>query len=193
MKVRSLLVGMTALSLCTAGLVYADPIAKSIRVVVNGTEAPSGGAKALDGLYLSVDLIRDQLRGIVGLDSKKQTVSIYTPNVHMMTKDSDSIFGEVNKGAKISFNVLAQIDSLKTDLAAFKVTLTAPDGGETLIEERKAGQKAFPEKGKEDFWINTPVISYKFADSGNYKVRFHMQPVGDTAMHVVSEKVIVSK
>lgn len=184
---------MSALSLFAASIVYADPIAKNIRVFVNGSEAAGGSAKALDGLYLSVDLVRDQLRGIVGLDSKKQTVSIYTPNVHMMTKDSDSIFGEVNKGAKISFNVLAQIDSLKTDLAGFKVTLTDPDGGETLIEERKAGQKAFPEKGKEDFWINTPVISYKFGSAGNYKVRFYMQPAGDAAMYVVSEKVIVSK
>ncbi|MFB9330222.1 hypothetical protein ACFFSY_30120 [Paenibacillus aurantiacus] len=193
MKRRSLLVAMTALSLLAAGAVYADPIAKNIRVLVNGNEAAGGSAKALDGLYVSIDLIRDQLRGIIGLDGKKQTVSIFTPNVHMMTKDSDSIFGEVNKGEKISFNVLAQIDSLKTDLAAFKVTLTDPDGAETVIEERKAGQKAFPEKGKEDFWINTPVISYKFASGGNYKVRFYMQPAGDTSMYVVSEKVIVSK
>lgn len=97
-------------------------------------------------LYFSKRFIKEWYKGIVTWDNKTKTINVFNPNVHMLTRSIDTIFGEVNQNSRVTFNVFAQIDSLKTDISAFKVTLTDPHGHKTLIEERREGQKDFPEQ-----------------------------------------------
>jgi hypothetical protein len=181
---KSVLISIVALCCFGASIAYGDALTKKIRVFVNGQELFNLGVVVDDKPYLAVDAVAKQYKGITTWDERKQTVSIDTPNVHMITKDGNSIFGGVDKYQKVSFNVFAQIDSLETDIVD-------PYGSETLIEERKAGQSNFPDKGKTNFWINSSEITYKFYVAGNYTVRFYMQPVGDDNSYVVSEKLII--
>jgi hypothetical protein len=188
---KTILVSVVALCCFGASVAYGDVLTKKIRVFMNGQELFNLGVVVDDKPYLAVDAVAKQYKGITAWDEKKQTVSIDTPNVHMITKDGNSIFGGVYKNKKVSFNVFAQIDSLETDISSFKITLVDPYGSETLIEERKAGQGNFPDKGKTNFWINSSEITYKFTVSGDYTVRFYMKPTGDDNSYVVSEKLII--
>ncbi|GIQ62620.1 hypothetical protein PACILC2_11880 [Paenibacillus cisolokensis] len=99
-------------------------------------------------LYFSKRFIKEWYKGIVTWDNKTKTINVFNPNVHMLTRSIDTIFGEVNQNSRVTFNVFAQIDILKTDISAFKVTLTDPHGHETLIEERREGKKIFQIEGK---------------------------------------------
>jgi len=191
---KTVLVSIVALCCFGASVVYGDALTKKIRVYVNRQELFNLGVVIDDKPYLAVDAVNKQYKGITAWDEKKQTISIDTPNVHMITKetkDGGSIFGAVVKNQKVSFNVFAQIDSLETDISSFRITLVDPYGSETLIEERKAGQSNFPDKGKTNFWINSSELTYKFTVTGDYIVRFYMKPAGDDNSYVVSEKLII--
>jgi hypothetical protein len=190
---RKIIISIVALCFISASIVSAESISRQIHVWVDGREAGDSSIMIDDELYFSAQLVKAEFQGIITWDDKQKTVNIYKPNVHMVTKDNDSIFGEVNQNTKVTFNVFAQIDSLKVDIASFRVTILDPDGDETLIEERRVGHKDFPERGKQNFWINSKYVAYNFEHKGDYIIRFWMQPVEEKSMQVVSEKVIVSK
>jgi len=127
------------------------------------------------------------MQALVSWDNGAKRASLYKPNVHMFTLKDNNPFGSVTKG-RTKFQVFAQIDSLKTDISAFKVTIANPYGEETLIDGRDSSDKDFPTKG--DFWFKTKEISYDFSIVGQYMIRFYMTLDGDSA--IVSEKAISS-
>jgi hypothetical protein len=196
MKVRKLILLTLALTLICGSVAYADSISQKLRVWVNKNEEKEvDGASVLVGNkpYISAKLVADKLQAIVLWDDNEKKLTIYKPNVHMLTRKDSVIFGEVNKGSKLKFSIFAQVDSLKVKLSAYKWTISDPYGDETLIETRNSDDKDFPELGDDNFWINSKEISYTFESAGDYTIRFYMKPVGESSFQVVSEKVITSK
>jgi hypothetical protein len=192
MKVRRLIVLTLALSLICGTAAYADTITQRLKIWVNKQEVEDAGVVVDDKTYLSVRAISDHLNAIVTWDDDTKRVSIFKPNVHMFTMRDTLPFGSVPKD-KVNFFVFSQIDSLKTGITAFKVTITDPYGDDTWLDGRNSSDKEFPDNGKDNFSFKTKEISYDFKYSGKYVVRFWMKPAGETAFQVVSEKVISSK
>jgi len=197
MKFRKLLISTLALALLGGTAVYAaDAVVQKMRVVVNKKEVKefNDAVAIVDGKsYLSVEALRQNVDGIFLTDEGTKKVSIYKPNVHMITRKDGNMFTDVPKGYKVKFNVFSQIDSLKVDISAFKVTIDDPYGESTWIDGRSAIDKDFPEVGKENFYFLTSDITYSFDSAGKYVIRFWMKPDGESSYQVVSEKVINSK
>ncbi|KIL36206.1 hypothetical protein SD71_09670 [Cohnella kolymensis] len=192
MKLRRLIVLTLALTLLCGTAAYAESITQRLNIWVNKQAMEDAGVVVDDKTYLSVRAIADKLNVIVTWDEDSKRVSIFKPNVHMLTMQDTVPFGGVTKD-KYKFFVFTQIDSLKTDISAFKVTITDPYGDDTWLDGRNSNDKDFPDRGKDNFSFKTKEISYDFKYSGKYVVRFWMKPQGDTAFQVVSEKVITSK
>ena len=191
MKVRKLLVMVTALTLLFGTAAFAESVTQNIRIELNKDEIKDGGLLVDNKAYVGVGALSKAMQAIVSWDNGAKRASIYKPNVHMFTMLGDKPFGSITKGHTAKFNVFAQIDSLKTDISAFKVTITDPYGEETLIDGRNSSDKDFPTRG--DFWFKTKDISYDFKAAGPYTIRFYMAlSSGDTSLQVVSEKSIAS-
>jgi len=189
MKVRKLLVMVVVLTLVFGTAAFAESITQSIRVELNKKEL-DGGLLVDNKAYVGVGALSRAMQALVSWDNDAKRASIYKPNVHMFTMKGDNPFGSVTKG-RTKFNVFAQIDSLKTDITAFKVTITDPYGEETLIDGRDSSDKDFPTRS--DFWFKTKDISYDFNAAGPYTIRFYMAlSSGDGSLQVVSEKSIAS-
>ncbi|WEK52910.1 MAG: copper amine oxidase [Candidatus Cohnella colombiensis] len=194
MKFRKMLLLVLTFTLLSGTVAYAaDSIGQKIRIWINKKEVDSTSILVDKQLYISSDLIGDKLQGILLWDEKDKKINIYRPNVHMLSRNGSTIFGEVNKGSKFKFNIFAQVDSLKVDLSAFKLTITEPYGEETLIEARTTDDSNFPDKGKDNFWITTRDILYSFDSAGVYTIKFWMRPSGETTYQLVSEKAIMSR
>jgi hypothetical protein len=192
MKVRKLILLTLALTLICGSVAYADSISQKLRVWVNKQEADDTGI-VVDGKgYISVKSVSDKLQAILTWDDSSKKVTIYKPNVHMFTMQDGVLFGNVPSG-KYQFNIFTQIDNLKVDISAFKVTIADPYGEETWVDGRIEDDKEFPDRGNDNFWFKTKEISYNFSSKGKYTIRFWMKPVGETSFQVVSEKVITSK
>ncbi|MFC5467219.1 copper amine oxidase [Cohnella suwonensis] len=190
MKVRKLVLLTLAFSLIWGSVAYADTATQKLRLWINKKSESTGVVSIDNKTYVSTEAISERLQGIVINDDNK--VDIYKPNVHMLTSYRDgTIFGDVPKDKKLKFNTFIQVDSLKVDINALKLTIADPYDEETLIESRKLGDSDFPDK--EAFWITMKDISYSFDSAGPYKIRFWVKPVGETSYQVVSEKVINSK
>ena len=191
MKVRKLLVMIVVLTLVFGTAAFAESITQNIKIELNKEELKGGGLLVDNKAYIGVGVLSRAMQAVVSWDNDAKRASIYKPNVHMFTMLGDKPFGSVTKGRTTKFNVFAQIDSLKTDISAFKVTITDPYGEETLIDGRESSDKDFPTKY--DFWFKTKDISYDFNYAGAYTIRFYMAlSSGDTSMQVVSEKSIAS-
>jgi hypothetical protein len=195
MKVRKIILLTLIFSLICGSAVFADSITQKLRVLVNKKEVESASVLVDNNPYISAKLVADKLQAILLWDETNKKVTIYKPNVHMLTKNNNDIFSVVNKDKdqKVSFNVFTQVDSLKVDISAFKWTIVDPYQEETLIEMRSSDDKDFPESGKDNFNLNSKYISYTFDSAGTYMIRFYMKPVGESSFQVVSEKVITSK
>ncbi|MBW5444735.1 copper amine oxidase [Cohnella sp. CFH 77786] len=191
MKVRKIVILTAALTLAFGSAVFADTVTQKLKVFIDRKEASDAGIMVDNKAYLAVGAFAKSLQAMVSWDNDEKKVTIFKPNVHMITMKDNATFGSVTSG-RTQFLVFAQIDSLKTDISAFKVTITDPYGDETLIDGRDSGDKDFP-SGKEDFWFKTKEISYDFTSKGQYLIRFWMKMNGDSSMQVVSEKVIASK
>lgn len=192
MKARRIIMLTLALTLLCGTVAYADTISQRIKIWVDKQELDETAIVVDDTTYLPMRSIADRLNAIVTWDDSNKRVAIYKPNVHMFTMKDTLPFGSVPKD-KIQFFVFSQIDSLKTDISAFKVTIADPYGDETWLDGRNSTDKEFPDPGKDNFSFKTKEISYDFKYSGKYVVRFWMKPVGESAFHLVSEKVITSK
>ncbi len=194
MKFRKLLISTLAIALLGGTAVYAaDAVIQKMRVVVNKKEVDDAGLLVDGKSYVSVKALSEKVDGIFLWDEGAKKVSIYKPNVHMITRKDGNMFTDVPKGYKVKFNVFSQIDSLKVDISAFKVTIDDPYGESTWIDGRSANDKDFPEVGKENFYFLTSDITYSFDSAGKYVIRFWMKPDGESNYQVVSEKVINSK
>lgn len=175
-------------------VVYAaDAVVGKLRVWVNNKEVDDAGLLVDGKTYLSIKALNERLDGIFLWDDSAKRVNIYKPNVHMLTRKDGNIFSDVPKGAKVKFDVFSQIDSLKVDISAFKVTIDDPYGDSTWIDGRTSSDKDFPEVGKENFYFLTDDFTYTFDSTGRYVIRFWMRPAGESGYQVVSEKVINSK
>jgi hypothetical protein len=193
MKVRNLILLTLAFTLVCGSVAYADSVAQKLRVwVVNNKKVEVAGAIVADNkTFISSEIVSDKLQAI--LLKEEKNVVIYKPNVHMLTSYRDgTIFGDAPLNKKFKFNTFIQVDSLKVDISALKLTIADPYGDETLIEARNTGDSDFPDS-KDNFWMTIKDISYNFESAGPYTVRFWMKPVGESSFQVVSEKVISSK
>lgn len=191
MKVRKLVLLTLALTLICGSVAYADTLTQKFRVWVNKKEVDS--SIVVDNkTYISSKIVSDKLQGILLWDDADKEITIFKPNVHMLTSRDNSIFGNVDKKQKFKFNTFIQVDSLKVDISSLKLTIADPYGDETLIESRSTGDSDFPD-GKDSFWITMKDISYDFDSVGTYTLRLWMKPAGETSFQVVSEKTIASK
>ena len=193
MKVRKLIVLVTTLTLLCGSVAYADSVSQKLRVLINNKkseEVADGGIVVDNKFYIASQVVSDRLQAIVVREDGK--ASVYKPNVHMVTNVGPKIFAGVNKNDKIKFNTFIQVDSLKLDISALKLTIADPYGDEVLIEQRKSGDGNFPD-GKSDFWITVEDISYTFDKAGAYTLRFSVRPAGESSFKVISEKTITSQ
>ncbi len=194
MNVRKIMIATLIVAMLGGTVAYAaDAVVNKVRVWVNKKEVDEG-ALLVDGkTYLSIKALNEKIDGIFLWDESAKRANIYKPNVHMLTRKDGNIFGEVPKGAKVKFDVFSQIDSLKVDISAFKVTIDDPYGDSKWIDGRSSTDKDFPDIGKESFNFLTDDFTYTFDSTGRYVIRFWMRPAGESSYQVVSEKVINSK
>jgi hypothetical protein len=192
MKVRKLILLTLIFTLICGSTVYADSVTQKLLVWFNNKEVDDAGVIVDGKTYLSVRSVTDKLQALLSWDDTNKKVTIYKPNVHMLTSSDNKIFGDVKQKDKFKFNLFVQVDSLKVNISALKLTIADPYGDETLIETRKSGDSDFPD-GKDNFWITMKDISYNFDSVGPYTLRFWMKQAGESAFQVVSEKVIASK
>ncbi|RED86227.1 MULTISPECIES: hypothetical protein [Cohnella] len=194
MRVRRLIVLVTTLTLLCGSVAYADSVSQKLRILINNKkseEVADGGIVVDNKVYISSQVVSDKLQAIVVKEDGKAI--IYKPNVHMVTSAGPKIFAGVNKGDKFKFTTFIQVDTLKPDINALKLTIADPYGDETLIEQRKSGDANFPADGKSDFWITVEDISYNFDKAGAYTLRFSVKPTGESSFKVISEKTINSQ
>ncbi|AZN40584.1 stalk domain-containing protein [Paenibacillus albus] len=186
MKFRKLLLLTLVLSLWGGTMLFADATSQRVRVILNGSELDDSGIFTDGKSYLSIRQIANNLQSIVLWDDSSKKVTIYKPNVHMFLFQDTKIFGNVNKGDKLSFKVFAQIDDLKTEISAVKVTIANPSGNESLIQSNNVSID------KDNFWYRTDDYDYKFDSTGKYTINFYMKVAGMDDWKLVSEKTITS-
>jgi hypothetical protein len=186
-----MLILTAVLTLVFGTAAFAETVTQNIRVEFNKREIADGGLLVDNKTYLAAGTLARAMQALVFWDNDAKKVTINKPNVHMFTMKDNATFGSVLTG-RTKFLVFAQIDSLYTDISAFKVTITNPYGEEMFIDGRNSADRDFPTK-KQDFWFKTREISYDFAHVGPYTIRFWMQTGEDSPMQVVAEKVISSK
>jgi len=105
----------------------------------------------------------------------------------MFLFQDNNIFGNVNKGNRYTFKVFAQIDNLKTEVAAVKVSIYDPSGTEKVIQSQNVSVN------KDNFWYRTDDIKYNFDASGKYAVRFFLKVNANDEWKLVSEKIITAQ
>jgi len=194
MKVRKLLVMVVALTFVFGTAVFAESISQGIKIELNKKDL-DGGLLVDNKAYIGVGALSSALQALVSWDNDAKKAVINKPNVHMFVMNGSNSFGIIDKGTRLKFQVYAQIDSLYTDITAFKITITTPYGDETLIDGRNSSDDDFKKiiVGKDNFiFTTTKDFSYQFSYAGPYTIRFWMQPSGASQMQVVSEKVISS-
>jgi hypothetical protein len=192
MKVRKIILLTLAFTLICGSAVYADTITQKLRVWVNKKDYDSSSVIVDNKSYISSKIVTDKLQTILLWDEDNKKVTIFKPNVHMLTSSDNNIFGVVKQKEKIKFNTFVQVDTLKVDISSLKLTIMDPYGDEKLVEVRNAGDSDFPD-GKDNFWITIKDISYNFDSVGTYTLRFWVKPAGETSYQVISEKLIFCK
>jgi len=187
MKFRRLLILLLVMSLWGGTMMFADSAAQKVRVIVNGEELDDAGLISDGKTYLAVRQLASTLQSLVIWDEASKKVTVYKPNVHMFLFQDNNIFGNVNKGNRYTFKVFAQIDNLKTDVAAVKVSIYDPSGTEKVIQSQNVSVN------KDNFWYRTDDIKYNFDASGKYAVRFFLKVNANDEWKLVSEKIITAQ
>lgn len=194
MKLRKIMIATVIIALLGGTAAYAaDSGLQKLRVWINKKETDDAGVLVDGKPYISLKAASEKLDGIFVYDDSTNRASVYKPNVNMFTFRSNDMFSYVPKGSKVKFNVFSQIDSLKIDISAFKVTIDDPYGDSTWIDGRDSADKEFSDVVKEDFTFGTREITYTFESTGRYVIRFWMKPAGEGSFQAVAEKVINSK
>lgn len=187
MRFRKIAIMLTLLSLWGGTMIFADAASQKVRVVINSIEQDEGGL-LLDGkTYLPLRQVAEALGAVVRWDDDNKRAVIYKPNVHMfLYNEKNSTFGGVDKGYQGKIKVFSQIDNVKTELSAVKITIEDPYGKERFIQSESI------KKYNDSFWFVTDPFDYKFEASGKYKVRFYIQLSGSEEWVPVSEKLVTS-
>lgn len=178
---------LTLLSLWGGTMIFADAASQKVRVVINSIEQDDGGLLLEGKTYLPLRQVAETLGAIVRWDDSNKRAMIYKPNVHMfLYNEKNSTFGGVDRGYQGKIKVFSQIDNVKTELSAVKVTIEDPFGKERFIQSESI------KKHNDSFWFVTEPFDYKFEAAGKYKVRFYVQLSGSDEWVAVSEKMVTS-
>ncbi|MBD2870077.1 stalk domain-containing protein [Paenibacillus arenilitoris] len=186
MKFRKVVLLLMLLSLWGGTMLFADAATQKVRVFINGIEQDDGGLVSESRTYLPLRQIATSLQAIVEWDNQAKRATVYKPNVHMFLFRNNTVFGNVTKGYQGNFKVFAQIDNLKTDITAVKVSIFDPAGKEKVIQTGNVSPT------NDNFWYATEDIEYKFESSGKYPIRFFVKLKGSDEWTPVSEKIISS-
>ncbi|OBZ16732.1 MULTISPECIES: stalk domain-containing protein [Bacillales] len=187
MKLRKVAILLLLLSLWGGTMLFADSATQKVRVIINGNEQDDGGLVADSKTYLPLRQLATSMQAIVEWDNQSKRATVYKPNVHMFLFQNNAVFGNVSKGYQAKFKVFAQIDNLKTDIVAVKVSIFDPYGKEKVIQTESVSTS------KDNFWYATDEIDYKFEASGKYPIRFFLKLKGSDEWTPVSEKLISSQ
>jgi hypothetical protein len=134
------------------------------------------------------------LNSFIKWDDGSQTANIYRPNVNMIVSQEldekkgtvtsiSKPFFKVGLGYNIRFFVFVQMDSLKTTVDGFKISVLDPSGNE--LDSRVSSESIY------DYLWSNAAFNIKFSEAGNYTVRFALKVDGDFV--TVGEKQIVSE
>ncbi|GIO85184.1 hypothetical protein J25TS5_21160 [Paenibacillus faecis] len=184
MKWRRVAVLVVAFSLMGGSMLFADSATQKVKLFLDGQEIQDGGYIVDGKTYVPVR----ELEGLVEYDEATKTVKYYKPNVHMFLFTGDTVIGNINikKTGKLKFNVFAQIDGLRTDISAVRVSITAPDGESKVIQSDEIKEQ------RDNFWFRTNDYTYDFKSEGKYIIGFYMKPVGGDYT-LVSEKTVIAE
>lgn len=186
MKFRKVVILLVLLSLWGGTMLFADAATQKVRVIINGIDQDEGGI-ILDGkTYLPLRQIASSMQSIVGWDNQSKRAIVDKPNVHMFLFRNNNVFGNVTKGFQGSFKVFAQIDNLKADITAVKISIFDPNGKEKVIQSGSVNPK------NDNFWYATEDIEYKFEYAGKYPILFFVKVMGSDEWMPISEKQISS-
>ncbi|WP_410768126.1 copper amine oxidase [Fontibacillus sp. BL9] len=180
MKWRRVALLVVAFSLMGGSLLFADSASQKVKMLLNGRELEDGGYMIDGKTYIPVR----ELEGMVEYNDSTKTVNYYKPNVHMFLFTDDAVFGDIKKTGKLKFNVFSQIDNLKSDISAVRVSITAPDGASKVIQTSEIKEQ------RDNFWFRTEDYTYDFKASGKYTIGFYMKSAGGSDFTLVSEKGI---
>ncbi|MDQ8733527.1 stalk domain-containing protein [Paenibacillus sp. LHD-38] len=186
MKFRKVAILLLLLSLWGGTMLFADSATQRVRVFINGAEQDDGGLVTEGKTYLPLRQLATSMQAIVEWDNQSKRAIVYKPNVHMFLFQNNAVFGNVARGYQAKFKVFAQIDNLKTDIVAVKVSIFDPNGREKVIQTESVNTS------KDNFWYATDEIEYKFESSGKYPIRFFLKLKGYDEWTAVSEKLISS-
>ncbi|RAV05449.1 stalk domain-containing protein [Paenibacillus sp. YN15] len=135
------------------------------------------------------------LNSFIKWDDGNQTANIYRPNVNMVVSQELDVdkkgavtgvpkpFFKAPSGYNISFFVFVQMDSLKTTVDGFKISVLDPSGNE--LDKRVSSESIY------DYLWSNAAFNIKFSEAGNYTVRFALKVDGEFV--TVGEKLIVSE
>lgn len=183
---RKVVILMLLLSVWGGTLLFADSATQKVHVFINGLEQDDGGLIEDGKTFLPLRQLASSMQAIIEWDNQDKRATVYKPNVHMFLFQNNAVFGNVAKGYQAKFKVFAQIDNLKTDIAAVKVSIFDPYGKEKVIQTENVNTT------KDNFWFATDEIDYKFESSGKYPIRFFLKLHGSDEWTAVSEKLISS-
>ena len=186
MKHRKVVILLLLLSLWGGTMLFADSATQRVHVFINGIEQDDGGLIEDGRTYLPLRQLASSMQAIIEWDNENKRASVYKPNVHMFLFQNNAVFGNVAKGYQAKFKVFAQIDNLKPDIVAVKVSIFDPYGKEKVIQSENVNTS------KDNFWYATDDIDYKFEYSGKYPIRFFLKLKGSDDWTAVSEKLISS-
>ncbi|WP_338555740.1 stalk domain-containing protein [Paenibacillus sp. KS-LC4] len=187
MKFRKIAILLLALFLCSSTLMIASAASQTVKVLLNGSELEEGGIMVDGKTYLPIREIANSLQTIVTWDGQNKKATLTRPNVHIVLMQDSKLFGNVTKGNSYTFSVLSQVDNLKTDIAAVKVSIFDPYGSEKVIQTQTDTIT------KDNFWYRTEDLKYNFEYSGKYAVRFFLKTSASDDWTLVSEKLISSQ
>lgn len=180
MRWRRVALLVVAFSLMGGSLLFADSASQKVKLLLNGREVEDGGYVIEGRTYIPVR----ELEGLIEYNESTKTVSYYKPNVHMFLFTDEGVFGDIKKTGKLKFNVFSQIDNLRTDISAVRVSITSPDGSSKVIQTSDIKEQ------KDNFWFRTEDYTYDFKSSGKYTLGFYMKSTGGSDFTLVSEKSI---
>ncbi|MNN47744.1 hypothetical protein D3C81_1621780 [compost metagenome] len=149
-------------------------------MLLNGRDVEDGGYVVEGKTYIPVR----ELDGLAEYNDTNKTVYYYRPNVHMFLFADEKVFGDIKKTGKLKFNVFSQIDNLKTDISAVRVSIIAPDGTSKVIQTSEIKEQS------DTFWFRTEDYTYDFKTAGKYTVGFYMKAANSSEFTLVAEKGI---
>ena len=186
MTFRKVAILVMLLSVWGGTMLFASTSSQKVQIFIDGSEQEESGLLIEGKTYLPLRQLAGSLQAILEWDGSNKRATLYKPNVHMFLYQGNSTFGQVDKGFPAQFKVFAQIDNLKADVDAVKVSIFDPNGKERVIQSKSVSTK------NDNFWFVTEEIDYKFESSGKYIVRFFMKLSSNDEWISVSEKIITS-